>query len=234
MGCPVSIVAAHENERVYNVHEAPRLDSKPSTPKLYSRNEVFEMRETFWSTRVENNQQMWASLKGTCEALLGGDMELAHAIMSASNLRTLAGNTSLEEVYDERGGMYSVPSYCYTSCWKTNEAQEMSEVVESKDSSREETPIPSSSKLIECKVRIHPGLDIIIKLASNDSILNIKRKIETHVVDLKRKDDSVPLCPAEQQRIMLFGRECKDSDVLTSFKSFEENTILQVFVKRKV
>jgi len=70
-----------------------------------------QQRNEFWATRVDGNSQSWLALKNVSEAFLGGDIELANALLEASMITT--PNGSLDLCYDERGHQYKVPMYCF-------------------------------------------------------------------------------------------------------------------------
>jgi len=87
-----------------------RIDQEAVKPfqhgKKISYSELLEMREEFWGSRVEGNPGSWQVLKGVSENILGGDLELANAILEASQITTPHG--SLFRCYDELGAEYSV------------------------------------------------------------------------------------------------------------------------------
>jgi hypothetical protein len=56
---------------------------------------------------------IWNYLKMACEALIEGEVETANAIIVAANIRTPRGNLTI--CYDERGGEYTVPEFCYST-----------------------------------------------------------------------------------------------------------------------
>ena len=64
----------------------------------------------YWETRVDNDPDMWASIRAAAEALLAGDVDHANVLLEASNITT--PSASLGTCFDARGAEYRVPRRC--------------------------------------------------------------------------------------------------------------------------
>ena len=88
-----------------------RLTTRYQHGRSITARQLQQQRNEFWATRVDGNSQSWLALKNVSEAFLGGDIELANALLEASMITT--PNGSLDLCYDERGHQYKVPMYCF-------------------------------------------------------------------------------------------------------------------------
>jgi hypothetical protein len=140
---------------------------------------------------------MWQALKTCVEACHQGDLQLANAILEASNLSTPSG--SLEVCYDERGYEYTIPNYCRlspneltasSSNFSQTQAQVPSPTSQSKSNKavgefnkkNSPAPLPVATPVpLTVRVRINPG-EYNVKLTNlttNDSILDLKNFISS-------------------------------------------------------
>lgn len=68
--------------------------------------------QEFWDTRTSGHAAIWQAIRLACDAMLQDDYALAATILEAAEVRVPHG--TLEQCYDSRGAMYSVPRYCFS------------------------------------------------------------------------------------------------------------------------
>ena len=149
--------------------------------------QLLSSREEFWNTRVEGNKLMWQALRSCCEAILNNDIELANAILQASNMTTSTGY--VDECYDELGRLYNVPKYCYcdpveiTSFYKTCVLAESTKSEAPASLVPKDIPIiPSELNDLKIRIRVNPGeINIALDCYSGQSVLDLKRMITKHL-----------------------------------------------------
>jgi len=151
-------------------------------------------RNQFWESRVGGSIEMWQALRTCAEACHQGDLQLANAILEASNLSTPSG--TLEVCYDERGYEYAIPNYCRLSPNEltanlSNISQSQAQTTptsksksskDAGDKKNSQAPLPVATPVpLTVRVRINPG-EYNVKLTNlttNDSILDLKNFISS-------------------------------------------------------
>jgi len=198
---------------------APYRHGKPITQR-----EIERLREEFWNTRVEGNSIMWQTLHSAADAILMKDLDLANAILEASNIVT--PQASLDLCYDERGYGYNVPSYCFSVPLDLVSAPAQSGSTVKKD------PLTKSNTgtQLKIKLRINPGdFNIVLDSMSSNSIADLKKQIYDYSNDSNGK---MPLCEESLQRVMFMGKELQNSMSLKQ-AGVDEVRIVQVFIRPK-
>ena len=90
------------NSQAVIVCHSSKLQPTPSFyyGKSISIEEIDNLRNEFWCSRVEGSSIMWQALKSASEALLNDDIELARSLLDASELKIC--NNMLGTCYDTR------------------------------------------------------------------------------------------------------------------------------------
>lgn len=185
-------------------------------------------RQEFWATRTDGNALMWQAIKTASEAMLGGDIDLARAILVASNIITPTGSMSL--CYDERGHQYKVPIYCYAN------------PIELSEEELKPKPAAGSNKAgkfieekpLNVKIRINPGdINMLVEASTITTVQGLKALVCKKSIErtAENPEQSFPVCEESRQRVMLMGRELKDGTMRLGEVGLEEGRVVQVFLR---
>lgn len=189
--------------------------------------ELDQRRNVFWGTQVQGNAHMWNALRTASEALLSQDLNLANAVLEASNIST--PSASLELCYDELGFEYKVPIFCYSNPIEltstTNNLPEASLVQTNPKQSTVVTAAP-----LHLRIRVNPGdYNLRVDASTADSILALKRTILEQSQE-KQADVGIPICEENRQRIMFLGKELQNAQLLGEV-GLDDSKVVQVFLR---
>lgn len=228
MGCGTSnAAAASTNAPVDTGGSLPLMaPNRFKTNKPMSFDGLRAKRAEFWDTRVNNNATTWSTLKMAADALLDKDVDTAQAIIAAADIRTPHG--TLELVYDERGGEYRVPQYC----WDT--PNNLVDDDFARNSSRKAAAEANGAAVSPSGVswtltlRVGPGArpDEKVEINSGSTVRMLKEKLVEQAAPVPNEST----LDASRMRVMFWGTELKDTDVLKKTR-VENNAVVQVFVR---
>lgn len=195
--------------------------------KSLTQHELERVREEFWSTRVEGNNLMWQALQSASDAILSKDLDLANAILEASNIVT--PNANLELCYDERGYAYNVPMYCYAvpSDLTTGTVSNSEKTTLSK---KDSIPKSSTGTQLKVKCRINPGdYNIVLDTMTSHTIADLKKQIYNYSAESNGK---ILTCEESLQRVMFMGKELQNNTTLKQ-AGIDDVRIVQIFIRPK-
>lgn len=101
MGCCQSASSSTIDHSLPGPASSLRQSSSPyAYGKSITSEQLTMLRDEFWNTRVGGDINMWQALRSASEAVISNDMELARAILEASEITIT--NSLLATCYDIR------------------------------------------------------------------------------------------------------------------------------------
>jgi hypothetical protein len=209
-----------------------------------TKRDLDNLRNGFWTTRVEGNRNMWLALKSASEALLEKDVMMANAILGASNITTPNGNLTL--CYDELGDVYKVPEYCCVDPIELNDRERAASsnglfksflVSSASAKAVISAPMHSVDTPICVRVKVNPS-DVLIQIDANliNTVEELKKCIFEKTENLRAKgpsDMAVPVsCEERRQRLIFMGKELKNGQILGDI-GIDDVRVVQVFLRRE-
>lgn len=255
--------AAPTNRRPVDPSSRPTRKLQPPSAweekQSVTNHELNITRQEFWHTRVEGQKEMWDALKGACDAMISGDIELSNTILEATNISAPDG--SLSVCYDELGNEYRIPRHCYSNPTNLVGGGGIDEVVgatQGGDSSVSGLNDASSGPtLVPLRLRVSPGeLDITVEGALDGTVAELKLRLDRALRGEEKEqeghDDKTDESdgggsgdiattaapprlyanglPAPRQRMFFGGKEMVDSRTPKSY-GVSRDVLVQVYVR---
>lgn len=179
------------------------------------------LRDTFWETApsYEGRAEIWDALKAACEAVEGGDYDLAQAIVDGAEITLPRGR--LTEAYDELGNRYVVPKYCI------NRPQD-SDLQQS--ANMQNSSFSSASLSAEQRLSLTgPPSEIKIRLSTQQKDLKVNLYATDCVRDLKKSLAKGNDIDFRRIKMLYAGRVLSDSALVKDLK-IPKNFVIQAIV----
>lgn len=131
-------------------------------------------RDEFWETApaFEGRKEIWDALRAAAET---DDHTWAQAIVDGANITLPTG--SLQDAYDELGNRYILPVYCISK--PTNLIKDEDVSGETSKEEEEDIDLPPTGDELYIKLRLSSGKDLKMTLYTSDTVLKIKKKLQT-------------------------------------------------------
>ncbi|KAG5175922.1 hypothetical protein JKP88DRAFT_270922 [Tribonema minus] len=238
MGCSSSRnqAADQQSETTHGTTDGPvgraskRITKGPPWKygSVVTQQQLVDMRQEYFATRVEGHSYVWQVIKAACEALLEGDEELANSIMEASAVICPTGVMTL--CYDDSGLEYRVPKYCFR-----NPEDMRSTMDEARALQGHVAAVLEPGESITLKMQVAPiERKFDVGASSNMTVVQLKQALCDHIETLTGDASEKPhgVHPFNQ-RIIYCGRELPDSKTLAEL-NVSPDFVLQVYVRRKI
>jgi len=171
-----------------------------------SKEELEKKRNDFWTSRIEGDHTIWATLKLCCET---EDMQNIKAFLKAAGIRPF--NRCLNICFDSHGQIYEVPNYCINP-----------PIIY--DANAQDVKRPEKEVLLNLKLR-YLTREFRMEISNYTKVMRV---IENLVKVLKEEDKTIE---ADNVKLFYCGRELKRDEDLWTHKINEEN-IVTIFVNK--
>jgi len=184
-------------------------------------------REEFWHTRTSGSPHVWSMLRMAAEAMLGGEVDTANAIVEAGGVMTPNGTLAL--CYDELGATYEVPMYAYSDPANLTDKVESDKAMKEVNMKlRDRGSNADDATPLNANFRVAPGESLYrISIRKSSLVLELKAAINAEVLE---KTDGAQDVPVGRMRLIWWGREMQDDQTLLEAGLLDEQMI-QVYLR---
>mmetsp|Transcript_12016 Transcript_12016/g.15484 ORF Transcript_12016/g.15484 Transcript_12016/m.15484 type:complete len:269 (-) Transcript_12016:205-1011(-) len=210
----------------------PSTTFKSSKP--LSGDALSKERAEFWATRVTGIPDIWNYLKMACEALIEGEAETANAIIVAANIRTPRGNLAI--CFDERGGEYVVPEYCYSTPVAGPKGSTKAAVSSPATKSGPSSPLVIRMRVAGYQKDFTIGdttIDGGVELNDMNTVAELKKLLSGLISGPMGKESGGPSAgealPVDRMRLIFSGRPLNNDKQTIRALGIKDKAVVQVF-----